>query len=106
MVKIKACLASELPPGTMRNINLMGRIVLIANVEGKFFAMDGICSSDGGNLADGALTGYVVRCPIHGAEFDLRTGKVIEKEWGGSKKAEALRTYPVTMREGCIYLDV
>jgi nitrite reductase/ring-hydroxylating ferredoxin subunit len=54
MVMIEACLASELPPGTMNNVILMGRTILLANVEGKLFAMDGLCSSDGGNLAAAA----------------------------------------------------
>lgn len=58
MVMIEACLASELPLGIMNNIILMGTTMLLANVEGRPFAMDGLCSSVGGNLADGRLQGF------------------------------------------------
>jgi 3-phenylpropionate/trans-cinnamate dioxygenase ferredoxin component len=106
MVKIEACLASDLPTGTMRNINLMGRTILIANIDGRLYAMDGLCSGDGANLADGALRGYLVKCPVHGAEFDLRTGKVIKGSWGNSKQPTDLRAYPIVQEDGCIYVDV
>jgi nitrite reductase/ring-hydroxylating ferredoxin subunit len=39
-----------------------------------------------------------VKCPIHGSEFDLRTGKVVEEAWGGPKKTEDLRVYSVVRR--------
>lgn len=106
MVKVKACLASQLPPGTLRSINLLGRAILIASIDDQIYAMDGICSGDGANLADGALRGYLVKCPIHGSEFDLRTGKVVKGSWGNSKPATDLRTYPIVLEEGCIYVDV
>ncbi|MDW5562719.1 MAG: Rieske (2Fe-2S) protein [Methanomassiliicoccus sp.] len=106
MVKIKACLASELPPGKMSNITLLGRIVLLANVEGQLFAMDGLCSSDGGNLAEGALNGYTVRCPIHGSEFDLRSGNVVEQSWDDGKRSDDLRTYPISQDGDCIMVDI
>lgn len=106
MVMIEACLASELPPGTMNNVILMGRTILLANVEGKLFAMDGLCSSDGGNLSDGRLQGFHVKCPIHGSEFDLRTGKVVEQAWGGPKKTEDLRVYTVVREGDCILVDI
>ena len=106
MVKVKACLVSELPPQTMRNISLLGRTVLIANVGDQVYAMDGLCSSDGANLADGVLKGYLVKCPIHGAEFDLRTGKVVKGPWGDSKPAADLRSYAVVREGDCLYVDM
>jgi nitrite reductase/ring-hydroxylating ferredoxin subunit len=106
MVKVKACLVSELPPHTMRNISLLGRTVLIANVGDRVYAMDGLCSSDGANLADGVLRGYLVKCPIHGSEFDLRTGKVVKGPWGDSKPAADLRSYAVVREGDCLYVDM
>ena len=106
MVRIEACLASELPPGSMNNVILMGRTILLANVDGRLFAMDGLCSSDGGNLADGRLTGFVVKCPLHGTEFDLRTGKVVEQPWGNTKRPDDLRVYPVVREGDCILVDI
>jgi nitrite reductase/ring-hydroxylating ferredoxin subunit len=106
MVKFKACLASALFPGTMRNISLLGRTVLIINVDGRILAIDGICPNDGGNLAEGALKGFIVKCPLDGSEFDLRTGKLVKEPWGTPTKKQDLRSYVVTLENGCIYIDV
>lgn len=106
MVKIKACLASELSSGTMRSINLQGRTVLIVNVNGHIYAVDGICANDGGNLADGAIKGFIVKCPLDGSEFDLRTGKLVKEAWGTSNKKQDLRSYVITLENGCIYIDI
>ena len=90
----------------MRNIDLRGRTVVVANVGGQFFAIDGRCTSDGANLANGDLRGFIVRCPGQGEEFDLRTGKVVNEPWGNSHKANDLRIYPVFLQDGCIYADI
>ena len=48
---------------------------LVFNVDGTFFAIDDVCTHDGGPLADGELTGCEIECPRHGARFDVRTGR-------------------------------
>ncbi|MBN1109636.1 MAG: Rieske 2Fe-2S domain-containing protein, partial [Methanomassiliicoccales archaeon] len=67
----------EIPPGTMMGVDIGGKYYLIANVEGDFHAMDGLCSHMAGQLWKGALEGNVVKCPRHGSRFDVRTGEVI-----------------------------
>lgn len=49
--------------------------VLVANVDGKFYAMGGVCTHRGGILPNGKLEGKVVTCPRHGSQFDVTTGK-------------------------------
>lgn len=105
MTKILECLEKDLPPGSKRNIELMGRTILLVNVNGEIFAIDGICYDDGAKLADGLLTGYTIRCPIGGTEYDVRTGKVITGPWAGRISGTSLRTYPVVREEGCIKID-
>lgn len=105
MVKVVACMESELGPGEMRNLSLMGRWILIANVEGDIYAVDGLCPHQGANMADGVLEGSVLRCPLHGAEYDIRTGKMVKGPWGGGTTA-SLRSYPVTVEEGCINIVI
>jgi len=64
--------------------------VCIVNLGGEFFALDDVCSHAYASLADGYIEGDQVECPLHGACFDIRTGKV--------KSAPAtvdLKTYPV-----------
>ncbi|MGV8838667.1 MAG: Rieske (2Fe-2S) protein [Bauldia sp.] len=69
---------AELPPGTMKIVDLGGREVVVANVDGACFAVAGICPHQGGSLGDGELHGAVVTCPWHGAKFDVRTGAVVD----------------------------
>jgi NADPH-dependent 2,4-dienoyl-CoA reductase/sulfur reductase-like enzyme/nitrite reductase/ring-hydroxylating ferredoxin subunit len=59
-------------------ITLPGRVgdepVLLSNINGKLFAINGTCTHYGAALADGITDGSAVRCPLHHACFDLRTG--------------------------------
>ena len=87
---IDAGSADELEPGSMRRADLAGRRILIANVEGRICAADDTCTHEDASLSTGALTGGLVRCPLHGSRFNVCTGEVLEEP------AElSLRTYPV-----------
>ena len=54
---------------------MAGRIVALFNVDGAFYAIDGICSHAGGPLGEGTLSGCEVTCPWHGWQFDVTTGR-------------------------------
>jgi 3-phenylpropionate/trans-cinnamate dioxygenase ferredoxin subunit len=51
--------------------------LVIFNIAGEYFAIADVCSHDDGPLGDGELEGYEIRCPRHGAAFDVRTGQVL-----------------------------
>ncbi len=53
-----------------------GKRVLIANVEGTYFATQDLCTHDNGTLADGELIGEEIECPRHGGRFSAKTGEV------------------------------
>jgi 3-phenylpropionate/trans-cinnamate dioxygenase ferredoxin subunit len=101
-----ACLTSELPPGSMRNVDILGHTVMVANVNGQYFAMDGICSHGFADLSRGTLEGYAVECPRHQARFDVRTGKVLQGPVNAEGRAFDLHSYPVQVSEGCVTVDV
>jgi len=65
----------DVVPGAMKSFPAGDKQVLIANVGGKYYAMNGICTHAGGNLSKGKLDGIVVTCPRHGSRFDVTTGK-------------------------------
>jgi 3-phenylpropionate/trans-cinnamate dioxygenase ferredoxin component len=67
----------DIPVGEMRGFTLAEKKVLIANVGGQYYAMDAVCSHAGGYLPAGRLEGKMVRCPVHGAEFDVTTGCMV-----------------------------
>ncbi len=62
----------------MKKVNLGGEDVLVANVDGQFYAIANSCTHQGGPLDEGELEGTVVTCPWHGGQFDVTTGKVLE----------------------------
>lgn len=98
----KAISAAEVPAGTMKKVNIDGTILLIANVSGTFYALNNTCPHMGGSLAGGKLEGNIVRCPRHGAQFDVTTGKNV----GPAKMAflklnvKDVQSYPVKISDG------
>ena len=69
--------ASGLAPGQMKVVVIDRERVLVANVDGTFFAVRDRCGHAGAPLSTGTLVGHVVECPLHFACFDVRTGKLV-----------------------------
>lgn len=65
---------AEVPEGEGRTVEVDGTVVAVFNVDGRYYALDGVCPHAGGPLGDGFLTGTVVTCPWHGWQFDVTTG--------------------------------
>lgn len=83
---VKVASTAEIPQGMMKKVMLGTQPVLIANVEGKYYAIGDVCTHAGGPLHQGRLSGNEVVCPWHGSHFDLATGQV--------KRGPALRAEP------------
>lgn len=66
----------EIPEGGVKVAYVDGVAVAVFHVGGEYFAMEDVCTHDGGPLAEGPLEGHVIECPRHGARFDIRTGAV------------------------------
>jgi len=73
---VKVALTSEVPEGKMKMVQMAGHQLCLANIGGKFYAIGNQCTHVGGPLAQGFLKDYTVTCPLHGSQFDLRTGEV------------------------------
>jgi 3-phenylpropionate/trans-cinnamate dioxygenase ferredoxin component len=87
---VEAGKAGELAPGTMKRVDVRGRRILLANVAGRWCAVDDTCTHEEASLSTGVLKGELVKCPLHGSRFNVCTGKALEEP------AEAdLRCYPV-----------
>jgi 3-phenylpropionate/trans-cinnamate dioxygenase ferredoxin subunit len=87
---IKVAETSDIPAGRLKVVVVNNRRIALCNVDGQFFAIDDLCTHDGGPLDQGELDGHVIECPRHGARFDVRTGKVL-----ALPAVKALNTYPV-----------
>jgi len=68
---------SEVPDPGKTLVEVEGEMVALFHVEGRFYALDDVCTHDGGPLADGELRDHKISCPRHGAKFDIRTGAAL-----------------------------
>lgn len=93
--------ASELPNGERLFVELGDMPIVVFNIAGQFFAIGDVCSHDDGPLGDGVIEGFNVVCPRHGAEFDIRTGKVMQMP-----AVVDIPAYPVIVRDGTIFIGI
>ncbi|HXO18275.1 MAG TPA: non-heme iron oxygenase ferredoxin subunit [Candidatus Dormibacteraeota bacterium] len=77
MAKRAVAKVSEITPGTTRRVVVDSNEILLCNVDGKIYAIEDVCTHDGGPLDQGELEGERVVCPRHGATFDVRTGDAL-----------------------------
>lgn len=89
--------AADIPEGDYAQLEIDGALVAVFNVGGRFYAIDDICTHDGGELAGGAVEGDVVICPRHGARFCLRTGAALTPP-----AYEPVRTYETRINDGVV----
>ncbi len=88
---------ANIPPGDYAQVEVDGSLVAVFNVDGNFYAIDDLCTHDGGELAGGAVEGDVVICPRHGARFCLRTGAALTPP-----AYEPVRTYQTRVVDGIV----
>jgi nitrite reductase/ring-hydroxylating ferredoxin subunit len=91
--------ASELAPGTMTWVVVDRERVLLANVEGVFYALRDACGHRQAPLSKGTLAGHVLECPLHYACFDVRTGKLLS----GPASADVV-THEVRVEGDTVYV--
>ena len=89
--------AQELAPGAWKIVDVEGRLVAVFNLEGEFFAIEDVCTHDGGELTGGEIEDGCIACPRHGARFDIRTGAVLSPP-----AYEDVLTFPVRVDQGRI----
>jgi 3-phenylpropionate/trans-cinnamate dioxygenase ferredoxin subunit len=106
MARVRVAAKSELGANKMMGLDLQGRYILLANINGEYHAIDGLCSHLKGKLWEGSLMGNIVKCPRHGSEFDILTGKVVKKPRIPFAKAKDLNKYEVTVEGDDILLDL
>jgi len=67
----------DIPDPGARVVEVDDEVIALFHVEGAYYAIDDVCTHDGGPLASGELVGHKVACPRHGARFDIRTGAAL-----------------------------
>jgi 3-phenylpropionate/trans-cinnamate dioxygenase ferredoxin subunit len=92
---------SKLLPGTMAGVELEGKQILLSNLGGEVFAVDGICTHEYAVLSEGFILEERVVCQLHLSQFDLRTGEVYNPP-----ASEPLKTFNVKIEEGAIFVEI
>ena len=93
--------AGELDQEDVMPFQFNGVEYAIYHSKDGFFASDGMCTHEQEALADGIVIDNVIECPLHQGRFDVRTGKALS-----APVCVDLRTYPVQVRNGDIYVQI
>ena len=102
MAKCLVAMLTELKEGTLKQVEADGIPICLARLEdGEVFAISDTCSHEEVELSDGTLDEDVVECPAHGSCFSVRTGAV-----AGLPASEPDATYPVTVEDGEIFVEI
>ena len=88
---------AELPLGSMRACVIGAREILLCHTREGLFALDNICTHAHARLCEGRLRATRLVCPLHGASFDIRDGRVL-----GPPALVALSTHAVRLVDGVI----
>ena len=91
----------DVPPGTAKPYDVNGKSIALCNVDGTYYAIDDVCTHDGGELGEGYLEGDEIECPRHGARFDVKTGKALTLP-----AVMPVNAYPVQVEDGEIKVQV
>jgi metal-sulfur cluster biosynthetic enzyme/nitrite reductase/ring-hydroxylating ferredoxin subunit len=92
---------SELPDPGKTLVEVDGDMVAVFHVGGSFYAIDDVCTHDGGPLADGELRDHKISCPRHGAKFDIRTGAALTMP-----AVRPTRAHDVKVEDGGVWVRV
>ena len=92
---------AELPPGRMQARVVAGREIVICHTREGVFALDNICTHAHARLCEGRLRATRLLCPLHGASFDVRDGRVL-----GPPAVVPLPTHAVRVIDGIIEVAV
>jgi len=92
---------TEVPDPGKLLVEVDGEVVALFHVEGRFYAIDDVCTHDGGPLVDGELVGYKIACPRHGARFDIRTGAALSMP-----AVRPTRAHAVKVEDGGVWVSL
>jgi 3-phenylpropionate/trans-cinnamate dioxygenase ferredoxin subunit len=92
---------SDIAPGTVQVVETAGLRLALCNTGTGIYAIDDVCTHDGGPLDQGFLEGNQIECPRHGARFDVTNGRVLRLP-----AVRNVKSYPARVENGIIEIDV
>ena len=98
MTWVRVGATAELLPGEYRVVYDGDTPIAVFNIDGDLYAIEDICTHDGGELTGGVIEGRQVECPRHGARFDIVTGEALTPP-----AYEPTAKFPVKVEQGIVY---
>lgn len=95
---VRVCATSELLPGESTVAWDGDTPILVVNLDGQFYALEDKCTHEDFELSAGPIDGDQVECTLHGARFDLRTGKAL-----CAPAYTAVPKFPVKVEDGAVW---
>ncbi len=95
----KMAKADEVAPGEVKQYQVEGRPVALCNANGELYALEDICTHAFAYLSEGGLVGGQIRCPLHGAMFDVKSGQA-----KSLPAVKAVPTHEVKVEDGQVYV--
>jgi nitrite reductase/ring-hydroxylating ferredoxin subunit len=99
VARVKVLALSELPPGKPVLVAMNGHDVAVVRKGDEILAVGNDCPHQGGSLCDGWVEGEIAICPVHGWEFDMRTGACM------TVPGESVPRYTASVEDGAVYLE-
>jgi len=98
--RIAVTTTADIPDGEARVFQIGEDYIAICHVGEQFYAVEDRCTHDDGPLGEGAIDGYEIECPRHGARFDIRDGSVCRMPAYGP-----IRRFEVVVENGFVFID-
>lgn len=103
----EACTVEEIPDGGKKTVKINRQKVLLLRSGKEVFAVSNHCPHMKLPLSVGKFDGKQITCRFHGSRWDVQSGARRKKAWLlGGMGGDCLPTYPVTLREGRVFVDV
>jgi 3-phenylpropionate/trans-cinnamate dioxygenase ferredoxin subunit len=87
----------DFPLGAIRTVEIDGTLIVVFNLDGRYYAVEDVCSHEAESLSNGTIEGEAIVCPRHGARFSIRTGVALSPP-----AYEPVATFPVQVDDGIV----
>jgi 3-phenylpropionate/trans-cinnamate dioxygenase ferredoxin component len=98
---VKIASVDDVKAGTVKIYELAGKQIALCHAGDQFFAVEDVCTHDGGPLGEGELVDCQIECPRHGARFDIKTGQALTLP-----AVTPVPTYPLEIRGNEILIKI
>lgn len=102
MGKIIVGKTSDIAPGKLQKVSVDGKDIVVANIDGNYYACDDTCTHSGASLAEGELEGNIITCGWHGAKFNCTNGKLDKFP----AKIQDLKSYKTIIEADNVFVEL